>query len=161
MGKSTSQWSVRSRTLICLVLTAPLLYFMASNSHNLVWNLTESVYFHFAYYEDGPIDKGEYVEFEFSHPIVREGETVRLTKRVACMPGDVLTTKGRYLFCNDKFLGEALPKTESGKLLDAFVLNDVIPEGFVYLSGDSENSFDSRYWGLMDISNLHRVVPLW
>jgi type IV secretory pathway protease TraF len=127
----------------------------------VVLNLTDSVYFTFAFYRQGPITKGQYVEFQFNHPLVRDGERVRLTKRVACVSGDRLKTKGRYLYCNDRFLGEALEKTASGKLLDVFVFDDFIPEGMVYLSGDSATSFDSRYWGLMDIAQLNRVVPIW
>ena len=161
MGKSTSQRTVKKKAITGLVLALPILYLMDAYSHNLVWNLTDSVYFHFAYYQDAPIEKGDYVTFEFSHPIVREGQTVRLTKRVSCMPGDRLMTQGRYLYCNDRFVGEALRQTESGKPLEPFVLNDIIPAGQVYVSGDSDNSFDSRYWGLLDIAQLSRVVPIW
>jgi conjugal transfer pilin signal peptidase TrbI len=92
---------------------------------------------------------------------VRDGEQVRLTKRVACVSGERVTTINRDVFCDDRFIGEAYRETKKGKPLEVFTLNDTIPEGMVFLSGDTEHSFDSRYWGLIEVAKLNRVVPIW
>lgn len=161
MGTARKKWTTKKRLVALIAFTAPVLYAMKAYSHNIVWNLTDSVYFNFAYYQDAPIKKGDYVEFGFSHPLIRNGDPVRLTKRIACMPGDMLTTVGQNLFCNDTFVGEAFRSTKKGNPLVVYTLNDRIPDGMVFVSGDAEHSFDSRYWGLLKMSDVRRVVPIW
>jgi conjugal transfer pilin signal peptidase TrbI len=72
-------------------------------------------------------------------------------KRLMCMPGDTLTTTGRFHFCNGFPLGSSLRIDSKGKpVTEHFVFNGVIPKEHYYVQGDHTHSYDSRYWGLIE-----------
>ncbi len=105
-------------------------------------------------------DKGDYATFMFSHPLAGE-EPVRLTKRLVCWEGDLLTIDGRDHYCNGEPLGSAKTVGLAGKPLPLFVYNDRVPAGKAFAFGEHVDSFDSRYWGLIDIASTERLVPLY
>lgn len=129
-------------------------------SHRWVWNLSDSVNPRVGYLSDAPVKRGDYVHFDFHHPLLFDDQPVKLTKRLACEAGDIVTTVERDLYCNGRFVAHALTTTGSGKPLAVFVLDGPIPPGKVLLLGDSDTSFDGRYWGLMDRDRLQKVVPV-
>jgi len=145
--------------LVVIVIT-PLAVLIYGCSERLVWNITDSVDHRVAYLSDAPAGLGDYVHFEFSHSLIQSGAQVKLTKRIACLAGQRVNTIDRLVFCDNFFLGKALEFTASGQPLSVFKLDGPIPDGFVMVSGDSEDSFDSRYWGLIDVARLHKVIPL-
>lgn len=105
-------------------------------------------------------EKGDYATFMFSHPLAG-AEPVRLTKRLVCWEGDVLTIEGRNHFCNGEPLGVAKTIGLNGKPLPLFVYNDRVPEGKAFAFGAHVDSFDSRYWGLVDVGVTERLVPIY
>lgn len=104
-------------------------------------------------------DKGDYATFLFSHPLAGE-EPVRLTKRLVCWEGDLLTIDGRQHYCNGQPLGLAKEFGLNGQPLPLFVFNDRVPPGKAFAFGVHADSFDSRYWGLIDVASTERLVPL-
>lgn len=103
--------------------------------------------------------RDDYATFMFEHELAGE-EPVRLTKRLACWSGDSLTVTGRDVYCNDEFLGTAKETGLTGQELPLFEFNGVIPNGLAFAVGSHADSFDSRYWGFVDVSTTERVVPI-
>jgi len=149
-----------AKTTVFLLRAIPAIiiaFLLTGLLDRVVWNITESVDHRIGFISsDAPV-KGDYVNFEFSHPLVLDGEEVRLTKKYICGFGDVIQTKGRDLYCNGEKLATALEYTESGKHLDVFNWNGPIPVGAVFVLGDANESFDSRYWGFVDSKKLNKV----
>lgn len=108
----------------------------------------------------GKIERGDYVTFDFQHELIKGGRPYKLTKRVACLPGEQLILKGEYHYCNGKKLGRVLMFGESGVPLPAFEYSGNVPDGKVFLSGEHPSSFDSRYWGFISISELSKMKPI-
>jgi len=146
--------------LSVFVMILPVLVGVYLVSEKLVWNITDSVNHRLGYLSGHEVGKGDYVYFDFSHPFIKAGSKVQLTKRVACVAGETVTTVNRDVFCNGVFMGKALDKTASGKPLRVFVLEGLIPQGQVMVMGDSQDSFDSRYFGLVSLAELQKVIPL-
>lgn len=129
-------------------------------STHLVWNITDSVNHRLGYLADGTPRKGDYVRFEFNHPLILGNSKVILTKRIVCESGDIVRTEGVNVFCNERMVAKGLERTASGEPLTVYQFAGEIPTGKVLLLGDSDDSFDGRYWGLIDRNNLTRVVPI-
>lgn len=81
------------------------------------------------------------------------GQDIRVIKRVGCDEGEDLTRKGRDFYCGDEFLGHAKARSQQGETLTPFSFSGKIPSGKVFLVGDHPDSFDSRYFGLVEKSN--------
>ncbi len=82
----------------------------------------------------------------------RTGRT-RIIKRIRCMPGDTIQTRGQQFFCNGRFVCTSKDGYDSARF------DTIIPDNHFFLTGDSNESFDSRYFGLVsDISFC--LVPL-
>lgn len=126
----------------------------------ILWHITESVNVRVGYRTGEVPHKGDYATFLKSFEIIKDGKELRLTKKFKCGPGDYIKTVGRALYCNDDLLGVALDRTGSGKPLYPFQWDGPIPEGKAFMLGDTEDSFDSRYWGFMDINKLEKVKAI-
>ena len=117
------------------------------------------------------VNRGDYVLFSLEVgrlgkvPLpegVREGETVRAVKRVACMEGEQLRVAGRDFFCGDEPIGRAKERSLKGVPLTPFVHEGPVPAGQVFLAGDHPDSFDSRYFGFVDQNALRAWArPIW
>jgi len=84
---------------------------------------------------------------------VVNGQDIRAIKRVGCDEGETLSQKKRDFFCGDEFLGHAKETSQKGEPLTPFLFTGKIPAGEVFLVGDHPDSFDSRYFGLIEKSN--------
>lgn len=130
----------------------------------------QSVHFKFAVWR--PVDSGyqpvpgEYVMFMFSGEDpngmgLKKGYS--LTKRVGCTAGQVVSvSEDGSFYCDGKFLGMALSRSPISRksLVWATFDGKPIPEGKVFMIGDIETSYDSRYWGLADVNDIYGVVSL-
>lgn len=91
-------------------------------------------------------------------------ESRRYLKRLRALPGDVLSVSSDGIRIN----GFALPNTKEkpadrmGRTLPVLLVSGEVPtdKGLV-ISTYSENSFDGRYYGLLDLQRLHTVVPVY
>jgi len=166
-----NQKNHRSRFFIRVLPIVLLASVFVHLEKNLIWNITESVNGRLGYLSAGQPSKGDYVHFLFSHDLLagrQDMEAARdkltqqfwLTKKLVCVPGDQLKTIARDLYCNGEKIATALQRTGSGKPLAVFLWNGAIPEGKALVLGDSEASFDSRYWGFVDIEKLKKVKLL-
>ena len=78
-----------------------------------------------------------------------------IVKKVGCKAGDHLEEQGGGFRCN----GTTICHVKEGK--DPFKFNGVIPDGSVFLIGDSLDSYDSRYFGFIDEEDIDAfLIPI-
>ncbi len=106
-----------------------------------------------------PDAKHDFVTFWITHRLAGP-EPVRLTKRLNCWPGEVLSIRGRDYYCNGAYLGRAKLLGRDGQKLPRLTEGGRIPNGYAFASGFHPDSFDSRYWGLVEIAQTERLIRL-
>lgn len=99
------------------------------------------------------VKTGGFVVFDMYLPEPK-GETRSLIKRVGCSEGETLKVEGDDFYCNGNYLGKAKHKTLMGSPLKPFVFNGTVPYGKVFAVGDHKDSYDSRYWGFLDLNKV-------
>lgn len=99
------------------------------------------------------LKKNDVVTFHYKHDFFN-GERLRLAKRIKCLPGETLLKENESFFCEGVYLGEAKLKRKNGQDFPVFSYNGEIPPNKYFLFGDSLDSFDSRYFGLIDIDEI-------
>jgi len=122
--------------------------------------LMQSVKYHAFLLDEGAPTKGDYVNFEVRNRVIDLDKAVTLTKRVACVAGERLEFRDEEHFCDGRPLGRVFLRTGKGIPLHAFAWNGPVPENKVFLSGDHPRSFDSRYFGFVEIASLQKLTPL-
>jgi conjugal transfer pilin signal peptidase TrbI len=76
-------------------------------------------------------------------------------KRVSGVPGDHLQVKGEDVLINGKLVAQGMPLVDVNKVdLAAFERDEVIPAGFVFMTGTHPLSNDSRYWGYLNANAI-------
>ena len=89
-------------------------------------------------------------------------ENMQFGKYIAGSSGDVVTIEDRHFFINGHSIGYAFSNATSGKPLEMSEPG-VIPEGYYFMWGEHEQSYDSRYAdiGWIDegsiVGRLHRI----
>ncbi len=85
-----------------------------------------------------------------------------LLKEVAGISGDSITVGFSSIQVNDTiFILTSRTHDSNGRKLPHELRSGVIPEGkALLLSTHHKNSFDSRYFGLVDAKALHKVIPV-
>ncbi len=111
-------------------------------------SLTHTVFF-LSHDHPAEIGRGEYLQFGLKDdPHV--GDRI-LIKRVVGVPGDELetTADGRCLV-NGVAVCVAKPYSLKGERLAWFKFSGRIPSGRYFVCGEHKDSYDSRYFGLVD-----------
>jgi hypothetical protein len=143
-------------TLLMIMYFSPVHWAVAmhhSIKYNLVWWIADADAWRDAEYVmvrwrgDDPQNQG-----------ITDG--MDLVKRVGCKPGGMLSTRNAVVYCDEIFLGIALRGVVSREqTVTQFIFNGVVPGGKLFLVGDSADSYDSRYFGFVDIDQVFgRVV---
>ena len=85
-----------------------------------------------------------------------------LLKRVGCIQGHVLNVDNhRDYFCDGAYLGRAKSKSLTGAIVKNFVWHGDVPQGEFFAIGDHVDSYDSRYFGFVDLSAVEgKAYPL-
>ena len=148
-------------------------YFVFSRFYKPLIVFSDSVSFRFALLEQGTSADNlllyEYVSFIYDYNRDRNRLKVLpaqgklFVKRIVCKEGQklVVNVNTREFFCDGVFLGKAREKFLNGEEAPLFVFSGVIPEGKLFVEGDTKYSFDSRYWGFVDKSEIvGRVIPI-
>lgn len=78
----------------------------------------------------------------------------QIVKRVGCDSLSLVQVKNKTFYCDGNPIGEAFR--------DDFIAADgIIPEDKVFLIGDHQSSYDSRYFGLVEKSKINAtLLPL-
>lgn len=106
-----------------------------------------------------PTAQNDYMMFVLNDDYLPEGET-HLVKRLGCIEGQYLSKLNRQFYCDGKEIAIAAVQDSTGKPLPVFSFTGVIPRGKAFAVGDTDNSYDSRYWGFMDIRTAERLTPI-
>jgi conjugal transfer pilin signal peptidase TrbI len=107
---------------------------------------------------NGDITKGDYVKYHLDNNLVGN---IEITKIVGCFQGEKLKYDSMHFYCNGVELGLVKKESKRGDKLEPFTKkNMTIPKGYVYLMGTHKDSFDSRYFGLVKIDNLKKLIPI-
>ena len=85
-----------------------------------------------------------------------------LLKEVAGLAGDSVTVHSSLIQVNDKLvILTSRTRDNQGRELPRKLRSGIIPKGkALLLSTHHKNSFDSRYFGLVDASTLRKVIPI-
>lgn len=86
---------------------------------------------------------------------------IKVSKKVGCIEGDRLEVKnGNAFYCNNVLIGYAKKTTKDGQPLTMFNFNGVVPKGKIFAYGTNKDSYDSRYYGFVDVSKVQRLKGL-
>ena len=113
-----------------------------SVEHNLFWEINRKT-----------PQKGDYVRLPLFEPKVG-CEPCSIVKRIGCLPGELLVNKGPKYYCNNEYLGQC----ETGNNIEPFKFSGTVPPGMVFLVGDRDKSYDSRYFGFKQITDIETVL---
>ena len=78
-----------------------------------------------------------------------------LLKRVVATSGDVIIRDGNNYYVNDELVATAKDYSKSGQKLNKYAIDEVwLQEGEYFVMGDHIDSYDSRYFGLVNQDQL-------
>ena len=92
--------------------------------------------------------------------IDKEPREFTWAKRLAAVEGDTIeiTGDGKFLV-NGTVVRDSLPlAAKLGKESEYFARREVLKKGELYFLGDTETSYDSRYWGPVKVTQLRGKV---
>ena len=147
----------RLTMLICAFLMSFILFQAVAS--RLVWAASESVEPTFFWKSDDSPQDNDYVWFPCSHSKISSSAT-HCIKLLRCSSGQELATIGRNYWCDGEPLGVARRMDMDGNPLSAYRFKGVIPHGKAFVLGESHNSFDSRYFGLVETQHMIRLLPV-
>lgn len=149
-----------ARLLLMLIVTTFLVLPVYYLSGKLVLNVSPSLDQRALWLSPGEIQLGDFVVFDYSHPIIAEVGLTRMSKRVGCFHPQVISVSQRDVYCDGQLLGTALSVDKHGNPMPVTTDTGEVPQGKAFVIGDHERSFDSRYYGLVDVARMTRAVPL-
>lgn len=94
-------------------------------------------------------------------PVFNDGTLI--VKVLEGMPGDMAKVNAEGSFINDHLVGEGMAvATNLGLDPARYYRSGTIEEGRYWFFGKTNDSFDSRYWGAVDQSQITgKAYPLW
>jgi len=101
---------------------------------------------------------GDFVTFKLTNKVIPTPDnTVQVTKILSCNQNQYLLKKEDNWTCDGQFIGKSRKIAINGDTLEIFTFDGLIPKGKAFVTGTHKNSFDSRYWGFVDITSLTTV----
>lgn len=97
-------------------------------------------------------------------PITHNAYTLNvkyLLKKIGCKEGDTLLTVGSDFYCNELLIAIAKPTDKNGNIVEQFTFSGQIPKNKYFMIGTHPNSYDSRYFGFVDKSQIERGATPW
>ena len=110
------------------------------------------------------VGRGDYVHFvdpELARKVGKP-EIPNVFKRIRCDEGDILDVDAaKCFFCNGEYMGMAKDYSRKGEKMQYFAFNGKIPRGSMFVMGEHKDSYDSRYFGLVDKSRVRaKLYPI-
>lgn len=102
---------------------------------------------------------GNIVTFKYQYKeyfIYKQGQN--FTKIIGCAQGQKISTIGNDYFCENKLIGTALEKDGFNNAIERQIYNEVIPQGKFFMIGSNPKSYDSKYYGYVDIKDILGVT---
>ena len=104
-----------------------------------------------------PVDVMSTVLLEHEHRDGKPSAPAPVMKIARCVPGEYLHVADRRYYCNDHYLGTAKEYSLRGEKVGNFVYDGVIPEGRIFVMGEHRDSFDSRYYGFIEVTDVTAI----
>lgn len=140
-------------------------------STNLIISISASLDHRFFIKKDADlsqIKKGDYIQFHLTHDqkeylnrVAAEKKDGDITaiKIVKVMPGEALENKDNCFFSESQpCLGCAKYKSRTGQIMKAFNYKGLVPDGSFFVMGTNIDSFDSRYFGFVEVKNVISIL---
>jgi conjugal transfer pilin signal peptidase TrbI len=117
---------------------------------------------------DRAVERDEYVAFVSMQmePFYQNGTLA--VKLVAGVPGDHVTVNAKGVSVNGRYMGSLLHLQDGerlwrmGRRVDEVERDEQVPVGHLWMMGTNPRSYDSRYWGYIQKSQVvGRAIPLW
>lgn len=109
---------------------------------------------------EGAPEKGDYINFVLKHPLIHHGVPQRVTKKIMCVAGDRLVSDGKEIYCNGKLIAITKTTFTPSSRVKTFLWRGQIPFDRAFVLGNHRDSFDSRYWGFVDLTKTERLVAI-
>ena len=162
MPNSLSPKILLLRSIYVIVLLVAVVAICLMLAGRIAITLTPSLKYTFFYLDDASTDMvrpGAYVLFKMDNVITRKLKINRVIKEVACAPGEHLSVVEKRYYCNESYLGRAKEiSLVKGISAANFVFNGIIPDGSLFVMGHSEDSYDSRYFGFIQLKSVEKIA---
>lgn len=125
-------------------------------------NFSNSVHFHIYFHKPvTEIKKDRYYILNYDG----ENYSGYITKRVACLTGEKIYRRENTFYCGVNEIGRiVLTENLNGMKYPQYYppeSGEILTNG-IFVVGDSLNSYDSRYFGLVPVENFKKeVFPIW
>jgi signal peptidase I/conjugal transfer pilin signal peptidase TrbI len=169
---------VASRALMLLAAFLFGLFIPSRFSVTMTPSLVHRIYLISRITDAREIKKDSYVLFTLRNKYMRNGQPVDVMSTVVlrekhangkpslpapvmkiarCIPGEYLRVEdGRY-YCNSEYLGTAKEYSLRGEKVEHFVYDGIVPEGKLFVMGEHRDSFDSRYFGFIEVTDVTAI----
>jgi signal peptidase I/conjugal transfer pilin signal peptidase TrbI len=104
-----------------------------------------------------PVDVMSVVVAEHKHADGKPSVPAPVMKIARCIPREYLRVADRRYYCNDAYLGTAKEHSLRGEKVENFVYNGIVPEGKIFVMGEHRDSFDSRYFGFIEVTDVTAI----
>ena len=101
----------------------------------------------------------DWVRFTLAHPYLDTPRSV--IKQVVCRPGQTLVAGPQGDTCDGRVIARPKVRTLDGRPLTPFVWAGPVPAGRVFVANPHPDSFDSRYFGFVDLSKVDALEVVW
>lgn len=131
-------------------------------SHFMV-AVSPSVNYRIFYYkrnfQQSDLQAGTYVVFDMYTKQHKNCRPCQVVKKIGCTEGNNLhVDKNNFYYCNDEYLGTTQPFTKTGNPLYSFCFDGSVPQGKLFVIGDHKDSYDSKYVGFINKSDIKAVA---
>lgn len=127
-------------------------YQMSTGSMEPTLSIGDYLIADFKYFKKNEPQRGDLVLFQYP-----KDPTKVFIKRVIALEGEKIEIKDKQVYINDEAIPESY-KVHKRIIFDAITDNfgpELVPSDHCFVLGDSrDNSYDSRYWGFLPISNI-------
>lgn len=90
-----------------------------------------------------------------------QNDKVQYLKKIGCKEGDYLKVINDEFFCNGNFIGKARKYDSNLNIVEQFYFDGLIPQDKYFVIGTHDLSYDSKYFGFIDKSQiLRKETPL-
>lgn len=129
-------------------LRTPIFQLVKDDSESLPHNI------YLAYMRKFTPERKDYVLFK------HQNIACPLIKQILGLEGDEIAVKENKVYLNGKFCRDVLEKSPKIGMLLIAIQTKAIPQGYIYVCGTHNHSFDSRYeeFGLIPIENLKALL---
>jgi signal peptidase I len=149
-----------NKIIVILVLFITIVFLfellLKLTGYKLVFQTDYSVNFRFAIMKKAnkisDFKKGDYISFQFLAVKDDPRYGWSFVKKVTCMPGEyiIYSIEDNTFYCNGMPVASPKPYSKTGKRLYPFMYGGKVPEGKLFVTGETYHSYDSRYWGFID-----------